>query len=101
MRMHLDLSLSDAEKSQFAFTAWLEMDTIEDAMDRHTCGDELNFMQRREVLFDSRMHISFEFQRFIPQAYAGAKLLFYDKKAEDWSKHQAMVASRFNAVVNG
>ncbi|OBZ70654.1 hypothetical protein A0H81_09165 [Grifola frondosa] len=38
VRMRSDPSLSDAEKAQFAITAWLEMDAIEDAMDRHTCG---------------------------------------------------------------
>ncbi|OBZ70893.1 hypothetical protein A0H81_09168 [Grifola frondosa] len=93
--------LSDAEKAQFTVTAWLEMDAIEDAMGRHACGDGQSFMQGREILFSSRMYISFEFQRYIPQVYTGAKLLFYDKKAEDWLKHQAGVARHFNAVVNG
>ncbi|OBZ70894.1 hypothetical protein A0H81_09169 [Grifola frondosa] len=103
VRMRLDPSLSDAEKAQFAFTAWLEMDAIENAMARHTCSDTQIFLQGREILFNSRMHISFDFQRYIPQAYAGSgtELLFYDKKAEDWLKHQAGVARHFNAVVNG
>ncbi|OBZ79677.1 hypothetical protein A0H81_01415 [Grifola frondosa] len=81
MCVRLDPSLS---KAQFAFTSWLEMNAVGDAMDRHTCVDELNFIQGHEILFDSRMHISFELQQFIQPAYAGAKLLLYDKKAEDW-----------------
>ncbi|OBZ71009.1 hypothetical protein A0H81_09136 [Grifola frondosa] len=102
VRMRLNPSLNDAEKAQFAVTAWLEMDAIEDAMDRHTCGAKLGFMQGREILFNSRMHVSFEFRRYIPQAYAGsgAKLLFYDKKAEDWLNHQAVVASTFSVMVD-
>ncbi|OBZ68814.1 hypothetical protein A0H81_10992 [Grifola frondosa] len=67
MCVRLDPSLS---KAQFAFTSWLEMNAVGDAMDRHTCVDELNFIQGHEILFDSRMHISFELQQFIQPAYA-------------------------------
>ncbi|KAJ3524085.1 hypothetical protein NM688_g8624 [Phlebia brevispora] len=40
------------------------------------------------------MCISYEFQRYIPQATANANLIFHRKKAEEWLTHQASVAKR-------
>ena len=42
----------DAEKARFAVQAWLEVDRIESALNRHTCGIERAFLfQGREYLF--------------------------------------------------
>ena len=50
--MRGDTSLSDADKTQFALTAWTEIDAIEEALGRHTCGIERAFLfQGRELLF--------------------------------------------------
>ncbi|OBZ71229.1 hypothetical protein A0H81_08387 [Grifola frondosa] len=71
LRMRGDASYPEAEKTQFAVSAWLELDNIEEALDKHSCGIERAFLfQGREILFNSRMCISFEFQRYIPQATA-------------------------------
>ena len=44
--------IADAEKAQFAVSAWLEMDKIEEALNSHTCGIERAFLfQGREYLF--------------------------------------------------
>lgn len=52
IRMRSNMSLSDGEKAQFAVTAWLEIDRIEEALNSHTCGIERAFLfQGREYLF--------------------------------------------------
>ncbi|RDX53272.1 hypothetical protein OH76DRAFT_1343377 [Lentinus brumalis] len=98
IRRRSDSDLSDADKAQFALTAWAEINTIEEALGRHTCGIERSFLfQGRELLFNSRMCIAYEFQRCLPQAMAHTNLLFYRRKAEEWLTHQASLAKR---VVN-
>ncbi|KAI8971146.1 hypothetical protein BD414DRAFT_226070 [Trametes punicea] len=108
VRVRADRNLDDAQRAHFAMKAWLEIDAIEDALDQHTCGLERNFgFQAREVLFrcvvlrfitprlldrlSSRMCVSHEFQRYIPQA---TTRLFYRDKAEDWLKHRMAAAER-------
>ncbi|KAI0345770.1 hypothetical protein BDW22DRAFT_911768 [Trametopsis cervina] len=95
LRMRGDTNESNASKAEFAVSAWLEVDNIEKALDLHTCGIERAFLfQGREYLFNARMSISYEFQRYIPQVTADANLAFHRKKAEDWLTHQASVAKR-------
>lgn len=51
-RMRSEPDSSDADKAQFALTAWAEIDAIEEALGRHTCGIERSFLfQGRELLF--------------------------------------------------
>ncbi|KAI0712149.1 hypothetical protein C8Q76DRAFT_622567 [Earliella scabrosa] len=95
IRMRADGSLSDADKAHFALTAWAEIDVIEEALNRHTCGIERSFLfQGRELLFNSRMCIAYELERCLPQPTAHANLLFYRRKAEEWLSHQASLAKR-------
>lgn len=53
LRMRCDPNLSDADRAQFAMSAWLEIDTIESLLDRHTCtGFTTGLMvQTRDSLF--------------------------------------------------
>ena len=52
IRMRSDSTFPDADKAQFALTAWNELDVIEETLDRHTCGIERSFLfQGREMLF--------------------------------------------------
>ena len=52
IRMRSNVGIGDAEKAQFAVSAWLEMDKIEEALNSHTCGIERAFLfQGREYLF--------------------------------------------------
>ncbi|CDO71478.1 hypothetical protein BN946_scf184909.g72 [Trametes cinnabarina] len=52
IRIRGDPSLPDSEKADFAMTAWKEIDAIEDALKRHSCGIERSFLfQGRELLF--------------------------------------------------
>ncbi len=87
LRSRSNKTLSNADRAQFAMTAWLELDTVEAAMDKHTCDIQSGFMlQMREVLFkyvfllsgqlewttdcpcSTRMVVSNEFRRYIPEA---------------------------------
>ncbi|THH01910.1 hypothetical protein EW026_g884 [Hermanssonia centrifuga] len=77
IRMRSNTILGDPEKAQFAVSAWLEVDKIEEALNSHTCGIERAFLfQGREYLFKN------------------SNLLFHRKKAEEWLTHQASVAKR-------
>ena len=52
LRMRADAMLSHPEKAQFAVAAWVELDNIEEALNRHVCDMERSFVyQGREVLF--------------------------------------------------
>ncbi|KAI0822302.1 hypothetical protein BC628DRAFT_1327700 [Trametes gibbosa] len=95
IRMRADPSLPDFEKAAFAVEAWKEIDAIEDALKRHTCEIERSFLfQGRELLFNSRMCIAYEFQRCLPQPTATANLLFYRRKADEWLGQLASLAKR-------
>ncbi|KAJ8501969.1 hypothetical protein ONZ51_g330 [Trametes cubensis] len=77
IRVRADTTMPDAEKAQFALAAWREIDAIEEALKRHTCGIERSFLfQGRELLFKH------------------ANLLFYRKKADEWLTHLASLAKR-------
>lgn len=52
LKMRRDSGVSDAEKAQFAMSAWLETYTLEDALNKHTCDIERSYMfLGREYLF--------------------------------------------------
>ncbi len=52
IRVRTDNSVPETDKAQFALSAWTEIDVIEDALGRHTCGIERSFLfQGRELLF--------------------------------------------------
>ncbi|KAI0822887.1 hypothetical protein BC628DRAFT_1326032 [Trametes gibbosa] len=100
LRMRCDLNMSDAERAQFAMGAWLEVDTIEALLDRHTCVSTTGFtVQMRDVLFNTRMVVSHEFQRYIPEATTALGQLFYHDKAERWMTHQLYVANYFSQAL--
>ncbi|KAI0372180.1 hypothetical protein BV20DRAFT_940530 [Pilatotrama ljubarskyi] len=95
IRMRADTTLPDAEKAAFAVAAWREIDAIEEALKRHTCRIERSFLfQGRELLFNSRMCIAYEFQRCLPQPTAHANLLFYRRKADEWLSTLASLGKR-------
>ncbi|KAJ7301656.1 hypothetical protein DFH08DRAFT_906612 [Mycena albidolilacea] len=84
------------DQGQFAVKAWLEADTIEEALNRHTCGIERAFIfLGREYIFNTRMCITYEFQRFVPLVSANVNGLFHRHKAEEWLSHQTTVAQHF------
>ena len=63
-----DPRLTDGDRAQFAMRAWLEIDAMESTLNQHSCVLALNVDYRtREMLFESRMCVSHEFQRYIPQ----------------------------------
>ncbi|KDQ62535.1 hypothetical protein JAAARDRAFT_189840 [Jaapia argillacea MUCL 33604] len=95
LRMRCDHSVGNDQKAQFAMTAWLETDFIEEALDRHTCDMERAFLfQGREYLFNIRMCISHEFKRYMPGAAADFNGVFHRRKAEEWLSQQKSVAQR-------
>ncbi|KAH8104576.1 hypothetical protein BXZ70DRAFT_921504 [Cristinia sonorae] len=99
VRMRRQTQMSDGEKAHFAVNAWLEVDRLDEALNRHTCNLERSYLyQGREYLLNCRMCISHEFSRYIPQATASANLLFHRKKAEEWLTHQAWVGK---TLLNG
>ncbi|KAJ8520701.1 hypothetical protein ONZ45_g2523 [Pleurotus djamor] len=77
MRMRGAENVSNSQKAQFAISAWLEADFLEQALSKHTCNLERAYIfQGREYLFN------------------GVTALFNRNKAEEWLKHQAAVARR-------
>ncbi|KAG8747602.1 hypothetical protein FRC10_000144 [Ceratobasidium sp. 414] len=106
--------MSDTERAEFAVNVWLETNTIEEALNRHTCAFERNSLfQGREYLFkyvfpglgiegrltthyicSTRMFISWEFRRYIPSPDTEVHQQFHRRKAEEWLRHQAEVAKR-------
>ncbi|KAF8887164.1 hypothetical protein BD779DRAFT_1528462 [Infundibulicybe gibba] len=96
IRMRNNTASTDSEKAHFAVKAWLEADALESTLNGHTCSIERTFIfQAREYIFNTRMFISHEFQRYIPLVTANVSGLFHRTKAEEWLNHQATVAHRF------
>ncbi|KAI0657039.1 hypothetical protein C8Q70DRAFT_1007912 [Cubamyces menziesii] len=96
LRMRCDMSMSDADRAQYAMNAWLEIDAIEAMLDQHSCTVETGFLvQVRDVLFNTRMCVSHEFQRYIPEATTAPGRLFYHAKAERWMMHLLGVSKFF------
>ncbi|KAJ7367084.1 hypothetical protein DFH08DRAFT_679593 [Mycena albidolilacea] len=96
IKMRNDKSAPVLDKGQFAVKAWLEADAIEEALNRHTCGIERAFIfLGREYIFNTRMCITYEFQRFVPLVSANVNGLFHRHKAEEWLSHQTTVAQQF------
>ncbi|KIK57175.1 hypothetical protein GYMLUDRAFT_75693 [Collybiopsis luxurians FD-317 M1] len=95
-RVRAETSMNDVEKGEFAVKAWLEADAIENALNKHTCAIEKAYVfQGREYLFNTRMYISFEFQRHIPLVNSDVSGIFHRNKAEEWLTHQMAVAERY------
>ncbi|KAF8610279.1 hypothetical protein BDV93DRAFT_430457 [Ceratobasidium sp. AG-I] len=88
--------MTEAQRAEFAVNVWLETNTIEEALNRHTCAFERNslFQVGREYLFNTRMLISWEFRRYIPSPDTEVHQQFHRRKAEEWLRHQAEVAKR-------
>ncbi|KAF9267309.1 hypothetical protein L218DRAFT_855595 [Marasmius fiardii PR-910] len=98
-KMRQNRDVTNAERADFAIKSWLEADHIEAALNRHTCGIEKAFLfQGREYLFNTRMCITYEFQRYVPLPTSEVNSLFHRKKAEEWLSHQTAVAQR---IMNG
>jgi hypothetical protein len=94
LRLRVDASLAYADKAQLAMAAWLELDAIEAELDTHTCGTERAFMfQGREIIFNTRMVISYEYQKFIPEAMTNFNGFFHRAKAEEWLRRQYELAT--------
>ncbi|THU95763.1 hypothetical protein K435DRAFT_665729 [Dendrothele bispora CBS 962.96] len=95
VRMRNSTSATEDERGQFAIKAWLEADAIEEALNKHTCGIEKAFIfQGREYLFNTRMCITYEYQRYIPLVPNNVPGSFHREKAEQWLSHQERVAGR-------
>ncbi|KAN0102410.1 hypothetical protein V8E52_011968, partial [Russula decolorans] len=93
VRMRQDASISDFDKRDFAMRAWIETEAIEEALQWHTCSVEKAFMYHgREILFNTRMCISFDFQRFIPHVLVGLNR----SKSEEWLRAQG---KRVKAII--
>ncbi|KAI1784849.1 hypothetical protein LXA43DRAFT_174761 [Ganoderma leucocontextum] len=96
LRQRADASLSDADRAAYAMSAWLELDNVETCLDRHTCGIQSGYMmQMREVLFNTRMVVSNEFKRYIPEATTSNGQLFYREKAKRWMTYMLATARHF------
>ncbi|KAH9044255.1 hypothetical protein EDB84DRAFT_1587204 [Lactarius hengduanensis] len=89
VRMRHDATASDHDRTEFAMRTWMETEAIEKALQQHTCGIERAFMYNgREFLFNTRMCISYEFQRFVPHVLIGLNR----KKSEEWLRAQGQRA---------
>ncbi|KAH9886034.1 hypothetical protein C8Q73DRAFT_795551 [Cubamyces lactineus] len=98
LRTRSDPVMSDADRAGYALSAWAEADAIEEALDRHSCMIESGFcVKTREVLFRTRMCVSYEFQRSRAISVPGVHM--YRDKAEQWMHHQMHVASYFMGCI--
>lgn len=89
VRMRQDTRIRDFDKRDFAMRAWIESEAIEEALQCHTCSVEKAFVfHGREILFNTRMCISFGFQRFIPHVLVGLNR----GKSEEWLRAQGKLA---------
>lgn len=78
--------------------AWFETEEIEKALQWHTCDVEKAFMYHgREYLFNTRMCISYEFQRFIPHVLIGLNR----QKSEEWLRAQGSRAKALVVAMHG
>jgi hypothetical protein len=89
LRARRDATVSDHDRTEFAMRTWMETEAIEKALQQHTCGIERAFMYHgREFLFNTRMCISYEFQRFVPHVLIGLNR----RKSEEWLRAQGQRA---------
>ncbi|PIL23633.1 transcription factor [Ganoderma sinense ZZ0214-1] len=96
LRQRADTSQMDADRAAYAMSAWLELDNVETCLDRHTCGIQSGYMmQMREVLFNTRMVVSNEFKRYIPEATTSSGHLFYRERVERWMTYMLATARHF------
>ncbi|EJF57907.1 hypothetical protein DICSQDRAFT_157117 [Dichomitus squalens LYAD-421 SS1] len=88
MRQRGDPSLSSSDRAAYAMSAWLELDHVEECIGRHSCTPGSGFKtQLLEMLFNTRMVVSHEFRKYIPEAKIASGLYFYREKAERWMNH--------------
>ncbi|KII90502.1 hypothetical protein PLICRDRAFT_39063 [Plicaturopsis crispa FD-325 SS-3] len=98
LRMHLS-DASAAEKGDYGVAAWREAEAIEAAFARHTCKVQQSFMSRgQEYLFNVRMLLSQEFQRFIPTATANVTALFHREKTQEWLSIQLTLGKQLERI---
>ncbi|KAH9917688.1 uncharacterized protein BXZ73DRAFT_53282 [Epithele typhae] len=101
LRVRSDSLVADSQRAQWASTAWLELDAIEGAMDAHSCGIQSGMMlQMREFLFNTRMLVSNDFRRFIPEAMTASNMQFYHDKAEKWMRFMLHVANDIRDMIS-
>ncbi|EIM80476.1 uncharacterized protein STEHIDRAFT_126004 [Stereum hirsutum FP-91666 SS1] len=96
LRLRYDTSVREEEKGERAMKVWLETEAIDAALNRHSCGVERACLFiGREYLFNTRMCISYEFQRFIPQVIAGVAR----RRSEEWLNEQKKRANLFTRAM--
>ncbi|KAH9846413.1 hypothetical protein C2E23DRAFT_744131 [Lenzites betulinus] len=92
IRTRSERAMPDLQRAQFAIDAWLEADAIEGALNLHTCDLEGRLAyQAREFLFNARMSISCDFQRYLPHVSSERSSLLYREKCEAWLRGQMAV----------
>ncbi|KAI0643017.1 hypothetical protein C8Q79DRAFT_981220 [Trametes meyenii] len=92
IRIRSDRFIQDFQRAQFAIDAWLEAEAIEDALNQHTCGLEQRLAyQAREFLFNARMSVSLDFQRFLPHIPANGSSPLYREMIETFLRRQMSV----------
>ncbi|CDO69399.1 hypothetical protein BN946_scf184270.g2 [Trametes cinnabarina] len=100
LRVRTCPTMSGAQRAEFAVRAWLQIDDLEERMERHTCGLSTNYgFQSTEMLFSLRLCVSYEFQRFIPQITTAGNVLFYRDKAEAWIRHLSINVEEVNQAL--
>ncbi|KAI0823181.1 hypothetical protein BC628DRAFT_1385050 [Trametes gibbosa] len=100
IRMRTERLMPDLQRAQFAIDAWLEADAVEAALNLHTCDLESRLAyQAREFLFNARMCISSDFQRYLPHVSSDRSSLLYREKCESWLRGQmAVTESLWNCL---
>ncbi|KZT12056.1 uncharacterized protein LAESUDRAFT_641362 [Laetiporus sulphureus 93-53] len=93
VRMRADMSMSDAEKAQYAMDTWMEIDRIEETLNSHTCDIERTFLfVSRDYLFIARLYTYYDLQRYAPNIEVNANII--RSKAKEWLTHHDSMAKR-------
>ncbi|KAI0330797.1 hypothetical protein GY45DRAFT_1323136 [Cubamyces sp. BRFM 1775] len=93
IRMRTEQDLPEMQRAQFAINAWLETEAIEDALNQHVCNLESRMAyQAREFIFNARMCISFDFQRYLAHVPSEKNSMLYRTKCETWLRRQMAVS---------
>jgi len=76
---------NDTTKAMFAFDAWAEVKSLEEAIQEHTClhGPGYQFLSK-QYLFFTRMVISEHYGVYIPKTAGGFDAVLDRARAEEW-----------------
>ncbi|KAI0784700.1 hypothetical protein C8Q75DRAFT_723967 [Abortiporus biennis] len=95
-----DSTWSTDERAKFAIDAWLETQTVQEALDMHQCNLDTALMYVcREYLYNTRMTITYELRRSLQDIESVGIPMFNRRQAQEWLHYQNQVGRRVKSSV--